>query len=373
MASNISWASWLWSKVTGVPPRIASFFHKKPEFSEQELEEAKKNINDHCEYNPYAQGIIFDIAILMTDLSHHPGGGQTDEFNIMNTFHQKLNFTVCPLENPTPSRLACLLKAAAEFKKYPPCYKFIAFYYSGHGGIDDFGRKFILPKEEKDDNSHAHHHVLYIEEDILYHFQFRSNNKDRKCLFFFDCCLDYQKGFPVCGTAPFSSGLNIPCPPKSLVAYATSFNHLSQGNDYDGGLWTKFLCQYLCNKSPLSKILEDTHHAVEKQSNKHDGSTYQSPIHICDPDVGEVCLKAESTDETMVSRNYPIEKIGIIQKTEKEIRALVDKINPKIPGKITKISYKNKDRDLDLEIKMETGQTYVALFSIPDNDFLCVN
>ena len=263
------------------------FIPEKPEFSEQEFEEAKKKINKCCEYKPDAQGIIFDVAILMTDLSHHPGGNQTDEFNIMNTFHRELNFTVCPLEDPTPSRLACLLQAAAEFNMYPQCYKFIAFYYSGHGGIDDFGRKYILP--EKDDSSHAH--VLYIEEDILYHFQFRSNNKDRKCLFFFDCCLGYKKGVPVCGTAPLSSGLNIPCPPKSLVAYATSINHLSQGNDRNGGLWTECLCKHLRNKSTLSKILEDTHHAVEKQSKKHDGSTYQSPIHICDPDVGEVCLK----------------------------------------------------------------------------------
>ena len=110
-------------------------------------------------------------------------GTKIDVRNITSTFENKLNFISFPKVNPTRAELDCLLQAAAEFDEYPESYEYIAFYYTGHGGMDDSGAFVELKQEDK----------FYIEH-ILSPFQLRVKNKCSKCLFFFDCCLRY------CGT-----------------------------------------------------------------------------------------------------------------------------------------------------------------------------
>ena len=42
-------------------------------------------------------------------------------------------------------------------------YKFIAFYYAGHGGIDELGRKYVIPSQQDFGGTKS---VLYIKDDM---------------------------------------------------------------------------------------------------------------------------------------------------------------------------------------------------------------
>ena len=280
------------------------YFHSVHSKFSKDVMEAKEKIHRKCQYKPNAQGIIFVVDMLFVGKSGNPGGTDIDAANVSTTFSKELNFAVYSGEDLDCAELACLVQAAAEFDKYPLNYDFIAFYYTGHGGIDASSREFVLPLQlEGDDGLN----VLYIEDDILSPFRSNSlgfcSHKDRKCLFFFDCCLDNKPALSIHGTPLQNKDFNLKNPPACLVAYATSVNHESKGNEINGGLWTCHLCQNLRSTDPLSTILERTIDDVVKaqeKNTKKDQVTYQRPHYVSD--VGLVYLKgiAKSSDISVI-------------------------------------------------------------------------
>ena len=154
----------------------------------------------------------------------------------------------------TCEELACLIKAAsAPEMKYPLSCKCIAFYFAGHGGIDESGKPFILPMQTGKDVVER----FYIEENILSFF--RSSPKECTHLFFFDCCLS-------AGTTCVSSQSTVSLvpPPQSVIAHATYPGERARGNR-EGGVWTRHLCENLKRPIPITDILARTHDDVKKE------------------------------------------------------------------------------------------------------------
>ena len=164
---------------------------------------------------------------------------------------------------PTCTELAALLIAAAEYE-YPITCKFIVFYFAGHGGTDDKGREFVIPRKLKGDSD-----ILMIDHNILGPFRSRyddpiplKSGERRPCLFFFDCCLSQAD---IVHTSKNFFHLQNP-PHHSIIAYATSPGLKSQGNKTEGGLWTRYLSRNLKKENePLTKILTDTHKNVSSE------------------------------------------------------------------------------------------------------------
>ena len=274
---------------------ICYYFHSaRPEFSEKDVMVAKEKIRSKCQQHPDAQGIIFVVDMLFVGKSGNPGGTDVDAANIRKTFSD-LNFAVYPGEDLDRTQLACLVQAAAECK-YPLNYRFIAFYYAGHGGIDNYGREFVLPLQHRGDDGL---NVLYIEDDILSPFRSVSqgvrskSKKERKYFFFFDCCLDNTPARSIHGAPLKEKDFSLKSVPAScLVAFATSINHQSGGDKTYGGLWTRHLCKNLNSTEPLVMILEHTRDDVvnaQKESIEIDQVTYQRPHYRSD--VGIVYFK----------------------------------------------------------------------------------
>ena len=275
---------------------IVFFYLDFLQFSEDDVKKAMKKIRNKCQYKQDAQGIIFVVGMLFVDKFGKHSGTDVDADNIYKTFRNDLNFAVYRVEDCSCGDLACLVKAAAEFDRYPLNYDFIAFYYVGHGGIDKSGREFVLPLQLTDDDTK---NVLFIKDNIISPLTCDSAtlrdrylefyNEKRKCLFFFDCCLKYQPDLAVHSTEKV---FNLKCPQDCLVAYATSINHTSDGNKTHGGLWTRHLCQHLKKVEPLSTILDHTIDDVKRAqatSTKKDKATYQLPHY--ETNAGLIYLK----------------------------------------------------------------------------------
>ena len=166
--------------------------------------------------------------------SGRPGGTDEDANKVYKTFRNELNFAAYRCENFSCTNLVYLIEAAAKFGNYPLGYKFIAFYYAGHGGIDKSGREFVIPSQQTRGGTKS---VLYIKGDIISPLTcesaakirdkrfFKKHKKNRKSLFFFDCCLNYKPDLNVHGTEKV---FNLKYPQDCLVAYATSIYHTSR-------------------------------------------------------------------------------------------------------------------------------------------------
>ena len=206
-----------------------------------------QRVKNICKIYPNAQGIIFVIGIL------DAAGTNVDIDNVSSTF-KGLGFAVFQAIDYTCSDIACLLHIVATIKSLPLNYEYIAFYYAGCGGSDEYGRSFIAPMKETNTPE-----ILFIEENILSSFKNASKSR-RQYLFFFDCCLN---------SLTHSSISTLPHPPAkvrppihSLVAYATSVGYASLVDQDRGGFWTHILCEKLKEPLSLSDILDQTYDVV---------------------------------------------------------------------------------------------------------------
>ena len=118
------------------------------------------------------QGIIFIVG--MSDAT----GADVDIRNMDDTFC-KLNFAVFTEKNPNTSEMKALAKAIGTIN-FPKkiFYNYIAFYYTGHGGIDDNGKTFF--KSLQADT--ASKEYVYLENDIMSPITL---GQKEKCLLFF--------------------------------------------------------------------------------------------------------------------------------------------------------------------------------------------
>ena len=195
-----------------------------------------------------AQGIIFVVGVEGAD------GTTRDVANVERTFKQ-LNFAVYDVINPTAEELATLMKAAGDLD-YPLCYKYVAFYFAGHGGIDKDGKQFIVGLQTEDSQKTK---VMHIDEYIINPLK-PLHDKNKSRLFFFDCCQSEGEGVEF-----FIGSSRAKPPPGQLVAFASNIGQKSWGDKKDGGIWTRHLCENLrkFNES-ITDILAQTYDDVVK-------------------------------------------------------------------------------------------------------------
>ena len=143
------------------------------DIADKDLEIKKQQIKNHYRKKPDAKGIAFIIGM------YGAAGTDVDVKNVSSTFEDELNFAVFTERDPTCTQLACLVKAAATVR-YPLNYKFITFYFAGHGGINDSGSPYVIPMQLEGEDKK----ILHVEEDIVSAF----DGTKHTCLFFFDCC-----------------------------------------------------------------------------------------------------------------------------------------------------------------------------------------
>lgn len=217
---------------------------------------------------PDAQGIAFVIGMTVA-------GTNIDVDNMYSTFQKDLNFAVLRENNLSRESLKCLIQAGAEYR-YPLNYDYVAFYFAGHGGIDDSGALVVTS-----DNAHVN-----IQSEIIRPFEDgNKGEKKHKFFFFFDCCLS---GKVRRTNVEVTDG---------LAAFATSVGERSGGDRIQGGLWTRYLSDNLKLDLPLINILSRTHDAINKKDRQ--SSFYNSN------NIGEINLKQGAKGGFSIMKKSP--------------------------------------------------------------------
>ena len=188
-----------------------------------------------------AQGIIFTIGMF------GPGGTTLDVDKIQSTF-KRLNFSVFLYPNPNCIKINNLVRATAEMK-YPDTYRFIAFYYTGHGGRNEQG-SYIVPVQP----TGSVDGFVNIEKCIVEPLQHLKLVR----LFVFDCCLK-----PGIGASTFDYHNNVQenkmkRHPSEAMVFATYKGQAAVGDTSNGGLLIHTLCEKLLEEKPLVTTLAET-------------------------------------------------------------------------------------------------------------------
>ncbi len=226
---------------------------------------------------------------------------------MQDVFSNHMGFAVYRMDSPSPSEVACLAAAAAEYRYARSCNQ-IYFYFTGHGRIDREGNCVITTKGVND--------TLPIK-CILQPFNDQSSrNAEIPCLFLFDCCLTRTPNYENCEFH------NI-VPHNSLLAFATSEGYKSAGNKKDGSRWTGLLCKKLSQaKSHFCDIVED---------NNKDKLLCES-LHICRRTESYFC-DIQTEIETKLQEN----KNKILTNKNK---ILTECIDPQLLNRFCKMSPK---------------------------------
>ena len=225
--------------------------------------------------NSLATGIIYVFGIFGAD------GTAKDVDNVKATF-KSLNFAVYRVRDPTSDQIVEFVEAAAKYN-YRMAYKFVAFYFAGHGGRDEFGNAYIKGLEMPDFRAEK----VLIEEAIVDPMKQIRSNITR--IFFFDCCqtqsTSTRSSFHVDSYADFTAKTPQPSP-NQVIAYATSIGQKSFGDLKNGGIWTYHLCNNLMTELSLVNVLAKTYDDVKKER-----SNFQLPMTVAS--IGKVSLQKD--------------------------------------------------------------------------------
>ena len=239
------------------------------------------------EHSGMLKGVVFVFAMTADPKLESV---YNDMENVRETFRKELKFAVVRAENPHGEYIATFVKAAATLNfavPFPTC-KTKAFYFAGHGGIDELKRPFFVPQQIGGNQKE----VILIRETILSHFQ--KVQPDQSFLFFFDCCLssvsepesdgnsnDEENQTRIVEDAAKEFKLEPPF--RCVIAYGTSVGSTSIGDTQVGGWFTSSLCKNIKEKIELGEVLSKTHKDVAEKSNNQQLPQYRScvgPIYL---------------------------------------------------------------------------------------------
>ena len=221
--------------------------------------------------NKKPQGIMFIVGMFGAP------GTDVDVKKVQTTFeHPDISFAILPIQSPTSAQLSAMIAAASKYG-YPYHYKFVAFYFSGHGGTDKDGKNpFVQTLSEG---------RVFIEPSIVE--PLKSIEKIR--LFFFDCCLSQPLttgGARSVDTARSDDTSNIKkCNRRKgeVVAYAVSKGQKAYGDQKEGGYWTQRLCYNIMVPDPIVTVLAKTNDDMKelgRQRQQKDLPDPQIPLTI---------------------------------------------------------------------------------------------
>ena len=200
---------------------------------------------EDAEEDERKSGLAIVVGIVACQLSG--AAGVKEDMKNMEGVFKKLGLAVWKMKDKDSEEIAGALQAVGRYK-FPATYKFIIFYFSGHGQSQD-NHPYIHCKGDED--------TLSIEKGIVAPLLVK-NAPDLKGLhriFLFDCCL---KDDPAKGEACRLEDISLPSFDNILMAYATSMTFTAEG-DNQGGLWTKFLAKNIMELDlPLTTVLDLT-------------------------------------------------------------------------------------------------------------------
>ena len=202
---------------------------------------------------PDAQG----IAVVLAADTDPDCGTIVDYASVGSVFKNQLNFAVFQLFNPFPvevEEIVQTLYSNTNLPWLPDKYKFIVFYFSGHGGMSkNDGTIQILPCKQIGK-------TLQIFPTIIDPLHYLPHTK----LFFFDCCLleihkhlQKQDDLVQSDERCLTRG-------EKVIAFATSKGLGTVATQKEGGIWTKTLVELLPEKKSLQEILGDTAGKLKK-------------------------------------------------------------------------------------------------------------
>ena len=212
--------------------------------------------------HPRCQGIAF-----IEEMSS--AAGSNKDGSKMEKAFEKLNFAVFRMTNLPANNMKALTQAIAEVK-FPIVYKYIAFYFAGHGGINSNGDSFIQAVQQGNESDR-----VYISKDIINVIQ--RGQKAKRLLFFFDCCMSLAHND---GKDP-PPNINV-TGSNTLVARASSFGEKSFGTK-NGGFWTNSLGEHIGDDNLLIAILDVVNSEVRKKYGQHCNvynTGFDSPINL---------------------------------------------------------------------------------------------
>ena len=204
------------------------------------IDEYKLKIDNLTQEHKFARtkGIIFVVGIF------GPDGTAEDVENITSTF-KELKFAVFSERDLTAEKIACLVQAAAECT-FPYKYRYIAFYFAGHGGTDESDKPFIRGLQ----TDASKKELLHIDDFIITPWKVLQLTR----LFFFDCCQSAGSG-----TAFRGDDGGVKKKPKhypgEVVAFASNRGKKATGNVTRGGVWSYYLCKNLRKPQPITTVL----------------------------------------------------------------------------------------------------------------------
>ena len=236
---------------------------------------------DHFEFNEDFHKEMGDkkrvgVAIIFADVSSAgPSGTEIDIETVRNAF-KRLDYATFTVPEPSSEAICCILETMSSKYAYQENIHSIVIYFLCHGGCVD-GKGYIQSIDNK---------KVFINDDITSWFTPKKTASigDRKCLFFFDCCLTEEKVQEQQHTAkPATKYLPVPAflPPdgKRLIAYATSKHTEATSNPERGSIWTFTLFDHIVKYDlPITAILDKTCEEVAEKSMEV-GQLVQSPYY----------------------------------------------------------------------------------------------
>ena len=210
----------------------------------------KADLDHKTGEHPEKKGLALIMGITTPDA---PAGVKNDIDNMAKTL-ESLDILIWRAENACLYGITAMLKVMSEYN-FPSAYKFIIFYFSGHGGSVD-GHPFIFTQDNEDDDN-----KLFVKEGIIDHLLPRNTPKIDKSvhrIFLFDCCL-VDNTIKKHGQVTRQEDFSIPPQGNVLVAFATSLTAVARADPNKGGVWTRFLTKNIEEVDlPLTVVLDLT-------------------------------------------------------------------------------------------------------------------
>ena len=209
-----------------------------------------KDILDDAEEDGRKNGLAIVVGIVACGSSG--AAGVKEDMKTMEGVFKKLGLAVWKMKDKDSADIAGAVQAVSRYK-FPASYKFIIFYFSGHGQSQD-NHPYILC--QGDENTPVD--TLSIEKGIVAPVLAKNapQLKSLYRIFLFDCCL-YDDAAAK-GEDCRLEDISLPSFDNIVMAYATSMTFTAEG-DGKGGLWTKFLAKNIMERDlPLTTVLDLT-------------------------------------------------------------------------------------------------------------------
>ena len=215
----------------------------------------EKKLKEEVEENLRKNGLAIVVGIAESGSKESAAAGVSKDCRKMAKVFKNLGFAVWDIEDGSSVQVAATLQTVAQ-TEFPNSYKFIIFYFSGHGGSQDNHTYIQCHVDDPDEVS-----TLSIEKGIIAPFLTRNASKLKKLryIFLFDCCLKDAES-EVCRLKDIS----LPSFDNILIAYATSMTFTAKGGN-EGGLWTNSLAENMELDCPLTSILDLTWDKVVRE------------------------------------------------------------------------------------------------------------